>query len=271
MKLTPSPGVGKWLPVLGLVGMLLMGGAQAAEVQVVHVSVALCDNASQGIIPVPAKIGDGDKPDANLYWGCSDGLKSYFKASKKWKALPAVASPRPEVLERLVFRHATRPHVYLVADAWRGREIKPCLQAFVSSAAGAVGQEPPLKVKGSDGVEVELPLGPQARWLAYIGHNGLMEFEVAWPDPKTAKEGETTTREAIVLCCVGERYFGKLGVPVLLTTRQLMYPGAFILHDALEAAFDGRSAAEVKSAAAQAYARNQKISVKAAVGVFAEK
>ncbi|WP_050027410.1 hypothetical protein [Verrucomicrobium sp. BvORR034] len=248
-------------------GMMWAPVAWGAEVQVVHVYVALCDNASQGIIPVPAKIGDGDKPDANLYWGCSDGLRSCFRASKSWKALPAVASPRAEVLERVVFRHATRKDVYLVADAWRGREIKPCLQAFVD-AAGGKGVAESISVKGPDGEDIALPLGTKARWLAYIGHNGLMEFEVTWPDVP-AGGAAATSRRAVVLCCIGQRYFPKLGIPMALTTTQLMYPGAFILRDALEAVFDGKSGAEVKAAAARAYARNQQISVKAAAGVFA--
>lgn len=249
------------------VGMMSAPVATGAEVQVVHVFVALCDNASQGIIPVPAKIGDGDKPDANLYWGCSDGAKSCFRASKSWKALPAVASPRAEVLERVVFRHGRRKDVFLVADAWRGREIKSCLQAFVDAAGGKGGAES-IQVKGPDGADVTLPLGTKARWLAYIGHNGLMEFEVTWPEAP-AGGAVATSRRAFVLCCIGQRYFPKLGIPMALTTTQLMYPGAFILRDALEVAMDGKSSAEVKAAAARAYAGNQKISVKAAAGVFA--
>ena len=45
----------------------------------VHVTVALCDNASQGIVPVPAAIGDGDDPRTNLYWGAMYGVKSWLK------------------------------------------------------------------------------------------------------------------------------------------------------------------------------------------------
>ncbi|HST23582.1 MAG TPA: hypothetical protein VLR90_20895, partial [Blastocatellia bacterium] len=36
--------------------------------RVIHVLVALCDNEHQGIVPVPAKIGNGDDPQNNLYW-----------------------------------------------------------------------------------------------------------------------------------------------------------------------------------------------------------
>ena len=48
-----------------------------------------------------------------------------------------------------------------------------------------------------------------------------------------------------------------------------MYPGAFVLHDALEAWLSEKKAADIRDAAARAYAKNQRISVKAALGVFA--
>ena len=38
-----------------------------AETKIIHVFVALCDNDSQGIVPVPKKIGNGNDPDNNLY------------------------------------------------------------------------------------------------------------------------------------------------------------------------------------------------------------
>src|SRR5215203_6417081 len=49
---------------------------------VVHVTVALCDNATQGIVPVPPAIGDGNDPRTNLYWGASYGVKSQLKREK---------------------------------------------------------------------------------------------------------------------------------------------------------------------------------------------
>ena len=42
----------------------------------IHVLVALCDNKYQGIVPVPPKIGNGQDPDNNLYWGCAFGVRS---------------------------------------------------------------------------------------------------------------------------------------------------------------------------------------------------
>jgi hypothetical protein len=48
--------------------LFLMSPCAAAE-RIVHIFVALADNASQGIERVPAKIGNGDDAENNLYWG----------------------------------------------------------------------------------------------------------------------------------------------------------------------------------------------------------
>src|SRR5258705_8709276 len=53
----------------------------------IHIYVALCDNKYQGIVPVPAKIGNGQDPDNNLYWGCAFGIRTYFKNSREWKLI----------------------------------------------------------------------------------------------------------------------------------------------------------------------------------------
>ena len=46
----------------------------------VHVFVALADNEHQGIVPVPAKLGNGEDPEHNLYWGSAYGVKTFFHA-----------------------------------------------------------------------------------------------------------------------------------------------------------------------------------------------
>jgi len=211
----------------------------------VAVFVALCDNATQGIIPVPPKIGDGNKPEDNLYWGCSDGLSGCFRASKVWKLQRREVPEDKRIFERLVYLHESGG-IELTAEAWRGSEIKACLSAFEAAL-----------VSGNHDL------------CAYIGHNVLMDKEVAPPAVKAAKPCD-----AVVLCCMSESYFKKrltdMGVrPVLLTT-QLMYPGSFLLRDSLPLWAKDRPCDEVRQAAAVAYARNQCISRKAAVGVFAK-
>lgn len=41
----------------------------AQSPRIIHVFVALADNVNQGIVPVPAKLGNGEDPVHNLYWG----------------------------------------------------------------------------------------------------------------------------------------------------------------------------------------------------------
>jgi hypothetical protein len=52
--------------------------------------------------------------------------------------------------------------------------------------------------------------------------------------------------------------------------KSLMYPGSFILHDALEVWFKNGTKKEIREAAAKAYAKNQRISTKGARTVFSE-
>ncbi len=224
--------------------LLLLGSACAAEKRIA-VFVGLCDNATQGIVKVGEKIGDGDKPDDNLYWGCSDGLKSHFKASRRWKLEKRESETGDErILERLTFRHVSGNAV-LVAEAWRGSKLKDCYVAFEQAM-----------------------LSGKHDLVTFIGHNVLMDTAIEVPARKAA--GKT---DAIVLCCLSDRYFRERlenagARPVLLTT-QLMYPGSFILHDALEPWLAGKDRNALRDAAGTAYAKNQKINVAAAKGVFA--
>src|SRR5687767_6558402 len=77
--------------------------AASAETARIHVFVALADNASQGIAKVPAKIGNGDDPKNNLYWGCSDALPVILRASRNWKHVSTGPGAKASVLERAVF------------------------------------------------------------------------------------------------------------------------------------------------------------------------
>jgi hypothetical protein len=141
----------------------------------IHVFVALADNASQGIIPVPAKIGDGNDPKGNLYWGCSEALPPVFKASRDWKLVSTAAGPKASILERVVFAHRSGKYE-VIADAYRGSAIMECTTDFFAALA-------------SDAPVERSPL------IAYIGHDGLMDF--ALPEIATPKRGPG--RQAIVL------------------------------------------------------------------------
>jgi hypothetical protein len=223
----------------------LTGCATASDDRTIAVFVALCDNASQGIQPVPPKIGDGDVPAANLYWGCSDGMSSLFKRSSKWKLIKTEREGLEPVLERLTFRHQSKPCT-LVAHAYRGREIKSSLADYFNAIAKR-----------------------EADLVCYIGHNGLMEFDIE-PPVKLKTPGKV---DAISLCCASLSYFKAplktLDARPILLTQQLMYPGAFVIHDVAEKWLAGGDRKSFRDAAGRAMAKNQKISVRAATGIFA--
>ena len=105
------------------------------EAKTIHIFVALCDNKNQGIVKVPEKIGNGQDPENNLYWGCAYGIKTYFKRSKEWKFIKS-EKLNSIVLERVVFKHITEKDTYLVADAYDGRYIKECTKDFLSASSG---------------------------------------------------------------------------------------------------------------------------------------
>jgi len=76
---------------------------------VVHVTVALCDNANQGIVPVPRHLGNGQDPRSNLCWGAMYGVRTYFSRRAGWTAIPAEKRPTRGFLnESEVIRNRAR-------------------------------------------------------------------------------------------------------------------------------------------------------------------
>lgn len=228
--------------------------------RVVHVLVALCDNENQGIVPVPAHLGNGEDPDRNLYWGAAYGVKTYFTKSPNWVKAAEFPNPSDDILERIVFRHKTQD-IYLIADAYRGSRMKRMVEVFFGAASGKdleniVVENVKLQALGSSDL------------IAFIGHNGLMDFKY---EQKVSK-ADDREREAIILACASRNYFSvhlkSAGAKPLLWTTNLMAPEAYILHDAVEGWARDESDQEIRSRAAAAYAKYQRISKKAAEGLL---
>ncbi|ACU59259.1 hypothetical protein [Chitinophaga pinensis] len=230
-----------------------------ASYQYIHVFVALCDNDNQGIVPVPKAIGNGQDPDKNLYWGCGNGIRTYFKNSKEWTLVRKYRMDSLR-LERLIFRHVQQPY-YLVADAYDGRYIRQCTVDFLNSCAGLI----------KDTVQVKdrtLGINGNARLLAYIGHDGLMDFNLQERFVNT----DSICRDAIILACISRDYFSPHLVATrarpLVWTTGLMCPEAYTLHDALSSYVRNESVENVRGSAAKAYAKYQRCSEKAAQGLL---
>src|SRR5882672_9922836 len=107
---------------------------------VVHVFVALADNEHQGIVPVSASLGNGDNPKTNLYWGAAFGVKTFFLKSKDWEVISETKDPAPRILDRIIFKKKDRD-VFIVADAYQGKEIAQATWDFLEAASGAPGAE----------------------------------------------------------------------------------------------------------------------------------
>ncbi|MDU1889459.1 MAG: hypothetical protein E6767_02110 [Dysgonomonas sp.] len=229
------------------------------DVQTIHVLVALCDNKYQGIVKVPKGIGNGQDPNSNLYWGCGYGIRTYFKKSADWKEVRR-NKVDSKCLERIVFKHKTKNY-YLVADAYDGQYIKDCTVDFLNSCSG--NKKDTLMVG-----KTTVGLNGNAKLVAYIGHNGLMDFSLS----NTYQSKDDKQRDAIILACASKQYFtpylkAAKTTPVLWTTH-LMCPEAYTLHDAIATYISGSTNAAVRESAAAAYNKYQKCGIKGARGLL---
>ncbi len=227
--------------------------------RVTYSLVALCDNASQGIVPVPASIGDGDNPKTNLYWGCGYGLKTFFKKSADWKLI-STTKVDSIILERLLFFNKTQ-NVYHIAEAYRGKEIKQCNINFFKAAAGKINT--PIKVNDSLSINTN-----QATLINYIGHNGLMDFTLdSYPS-----RANDVHRKISVLACMANKYYNK-GIKITnakpyVWTTHYMAPEAYTLHAIINSWMKNEDGSKADEAAAQVYNKYQKCGINGARNLF---
>jgi hypothetical protein len=235
---------------------------QDSGIRTIHVFVALCDNKYQGIVPVSASLGKGQDPKTNLYWGSAYGIKSFFNRSSEWKLVSSEAKPSANILERLLFKHKTK-EVYLLADAYDGQFIKQTTIDFLNVSSG----------KNEIAIETgskKIYFGGTSDLLAYIGHDGLMDFSLS----QKFEKANDKKREAIILACYSKSYFSSYlkstGVIPLVWTTGLMTPEAYTLHDAIREWINNNSDSNIREAAAKAYSKYQKCSLKAAKNLLVQ-
>lgn len=232
--------------------------------RVVHVFVALADNQHQGIVPVPAALGNGGNAARNLYWGAAFGVRIYFRKAPEWKEVLFYPQPKNYILERSIFQNHTSG-VLVIADACRGSEIKRALTDFFHAAAGIQEKEP--NIGGLiDVVAFQAPT--DADLVVYMGHDGLMDFPLAVDF--AGRSGPN--RSAIILACSSKSFFRELlqapGATPLLWTTGLMAPEAYTLKAALDGWMQQESKEQIRKRAAGAYAQYQKCSTAAAMRLF---
>jgi len=217
----------------------------------IHIYVALCDNKYQGIVPVPPKIGNGQDPNSNLYWGCSFGIRTYFKKSKEWDLIKSQKLDSIR-LERLVFKHKQKNY-YLVADAYDGRYIKQCTKDFLKSSSGQTKDT--LKIN-----KTTIGISGNSKLISYIGHDGLMDFQLS----DSYQNTDNIKRDVIILACYSRKYFTphlkSANVNPLVWTTGLMCPEAYTLHDAITGYLKKETNLQIRTRAVLAYSKYQKCS-----------
>jgi len=253
-----------FLALLFCVAAPSLSSAQT-PVRVVHIFVSLADNQHQGIVPVPARLGDGDAPASNLYWGAAFGVKTFFRTSKDWELLSASPGPSLAILERCVFKHRTEA-VYVVADAYRGSQMREAVADFLSAASGLNSQS---LVVSSKQKAVKIMTAGGADLVVYVGHDAFMDSQVK----PVVGANSAKPRMAIVLACASKSYFAPYlkytrATPLLWTTG-LMAPEAYTLKAALDGWIANEDGESVRQRAAQAYDKYQHCGLRAAQRLFA--
>ena len=226
-----------------------------SDTKTIHIIVALCDNRYQGIVPVPKSIGNGQDPKNNLYWGTAYGIKTYFKRSAEWDLIKQ-SKMDSLILERLVFKHRSQDY-YIVADAYNGKNIKEATETFLRSSSGIIKDTLTIDNK-------TIGIKGNSKLVAYIGHDGLMDFDIQEKFVNT----DDKTRDVVILACYSKSYFlphlENLKVNPLVWTTGLMAPEAYTIHDAITGYVNGETNDQIRLRAAKAYHKYQKCGLNAA-------
>lgn len=245
-----------WILLGSLIALPLIASATDNDRKIIHVYVALCDNKNQGIVPVPSHLGNGQDPRTNLYWGALYGVKTHFLNAKDWELINTITKPNEYILERCIFTNNEEKAI-LVADAYDGEKIKKTIIDFLNASAGA-------DVDTIIAEKDTMFAGGASDLIAYIGHDGLMEFRVSdVPSPV-----DTLCRQVVILACMSKQFFAEYieitnACPLIWTTG-LMAPEAYTLHAIIKSWLAGKTDAEIRASAAAEYDKYQHCGGKAA-------
>lgn len=227
------------------------------NIRTIHVFVALCDNVNQGIVPVPARIGNGQDPKNNLYWGAGYGVKNFFyRKSSDWTLIKCVQNPKDKILERCIFKHSST-NTYLLADAYDGAEIKQTTIDLLKASAGDFEEVIEIDT-------LKVGFGGYSDLIAYTGHDGLMDFTL----DEFPKQKNEQHRDVIILACYSRDFFTEslkiTGAYPLVWTTHLMAPEAYTLKAAIDGWIKNESNEEIRMRAVNAYNNYQKCGLRGA-------
>jgi len=89
--------------------------------------------------------------------GAAFGVRTYFRKTGEWKELSHQANLSAYILERSIL-YSAAGNTYLIAGAYRRKEIKQAITDFFQASTGSQ-QKPPIALTGPDGKPIQLNRG----------------------------------------------------------------------------------------------------------------
>ena len=255
----------------------------AGKPLVATVYVALCDNDSQGIIPVKNRsICNGDDPSKNMYWK-GNGISGYLH-SHGWRRVASVENPQENILVREIWkkrmvagislRHLGAPRTFdavVVANAYRGSRIHDAMKDYLKAVHTDVAEV----VRPSAGIEIEA--GGRSQVVGYVGHDYFMDVSEGSSAHRDLlaplKEHDSTlVRGTFALACISNEfvrpYVTRDNVYILAMNNFLTYPSAWTIGGILEGIAGGNDGEGIYRHGARQFARSQKCGLKWAYRAF---
>ena len=250
---------------------------------VTTVYVALCDNDSQGIIPVKnRRICNGDDPAQNMYWQ-GNGISGYLKMHG-WKRHGRTRDDNgtvmvEEVWKKRIFagkkmRQLGAPRSFdavVVAKAYRGSRIHDAMKDYLSAIHADAGEV------ATTGDGQELNAGGQSHVVGYIGHDYFMDVAVGSDryNELTASRHHRTARLAkgtFAFACISNAwvrpYVSYANIYILAMNNYLTYPSAWTLGGIVQGIAAGGDGEFIYRQAARQFANGQKCGLKWALKAF---
>lgn len=213
-------------------------------------------------------LGDGSRPDANMYWGSRYGVDVHLAKDAGWSRVFADGGDGAKVVRRSVFHRRVEPtegwiarsvespfDVYLLAQAWPQSRIVEAMEQPIRSAL--CRDEITIAVEGRD-----IGFGSSSAIVGYLGQNKMLSeywdpFAVTQGCPPPERQMGVfyiAPRSAILL----HRPVEEHGLYSVLFARETITPEAYLLSGMLDALIDGDLGDSFVDRAANAYTRYQK-------------
>jgi hypothetical protein len=228
----------------------IVSDANAGLPVVVTVHVALCDAFSQNLLVKSEKICNGDRPESNLYWATSGGLrkvmeKSPFKSVLYEKQDEGVLAARGVWHRRFPASKGLEAKgltsgvaVYVVGLAYRGSRIEDAMRDYLRAVGHDVGDS--LDLPGGETIGI----GGQAHVVGYIGHNHLMNVNDQDSVLSEADGEGKLHRGVFALSCLSDSYLRETvdrpSTHIMVMNRDYTYPGAWTVLGIVQALMKGK-------------------------------